>query len=67
MHCVHPTEPGSSQVQLEGGKSVEAQDEGKESLVHGPRPEISHIGTIRVGKFELLFFNCYTSLDYVLM
>ena len=31
MHCVHPTEPGPSQVELEGGRSVEAQEEGKES------------------------------------
>lgn len=29
MHCVHPTEPGPSQV--EGGRSVEAEEEGKES------------------------------------
>ena len=31
MHCVHPTEPGPSQVELEGGRIVEAQEEGKES------------------------------------
>ena len=36
MHCVHQTEPGlglalPSQVELEGGRSVEAQEEGKES------------------------------------
>ena len=31
MHCVHPTEPGPSQVELEGGRGVEAQEGGKES------------------------------------